>query len=132
MRLNLAALLLFASGFVLLGCAEKSALKFVGPTVDTFTGQVVHDGKPVTFPEGDGVSVQVITEQGARFGIPIASDGTFKVGKMQVGKYSAILERTKKGAKGATVPNMYNVPGGFRIEEGKNEYTIELGKNWKA
>jgi len=132
MRVHLVALLLFVSGFALLGCAEKSAIKFVGPTVDTFTGKIIHDGKPVTFPEGEEVSVQVVTEQGRRFGIPIAPDGTFKVGKMQVGKYSAILERTKKGPKGASVPNMYNVPGGFKIEEGKSEYTIDLGKSWKA
>jgi hypothetical protein len=27
--------------------------------------------------------------------------------------------------------NMYNVPEGFAIEEGKTEYLIELGPNWK-
>jgi len=132
MRVHLFAILLFVSGFGLLGCAEKSALKFVGPTVDSFSGTVVQDGKPVKFPDGEEVTVQVITEQGARFGIPISSDGTFKVGKMQVGKYSATLERTKPGPKGSTVPSRYNVPGGFKIEEGKSEYTIDLGKGWKA
>jgi hypothetical protein len=131
MRLQLSILLLCFSGLIVAGCAEQSAIKFVGPTVDTFSGKLVHDGKPVTFAE-EGVIVQVMTPQGARFGIPIAADGSFQVGKMQTGQYSAILERTKKGAKGSTIPNMYNIPGGFKIEEGKSDYSIELGKGWKA
>jgi hypothetical protein len=28
-------------------------------------------------------------------------------------------------------PRRYNIPGGLTIEDGKKEYTIELGKDWK-
>jgi hypothetical protein len=52
---------------------------------------------------------------------------------MPIGKYSAMLIREKKAAAGSRGPprDMYNIPDGFIIEEGKTEYTIELGPNWK-
>jgi hypothetical protein len=108
------------------GCAEK---KFDGPTVDSFTGRVVKDGKPVSMPAGESVQLKLVHTSAQSFGIPLQQDGTFKIGWMPIGKYSAILIRQRDGGKGG--PNMYNVPGGFEIVEGKTEYAIELGKNWK-
>ena len=32
---------------------------------------------------------------------------------------------------GKSTPNMYNVPDGFEIVDGKTEYDVELGKDWK-
>ena len=40
-----------------------------------------------------------------------------------------MLNRGRMEQKGP--PSKYNVPGGFAIEDGKTEYTIDLGKNWK-
>ncbi|HEX4610733.1 MAG TPA: hypothetical protein VH092_21265 [Urbifossiella sp.] len=110
-----------------IGCGKK---EFDGPTVDSFTGRVVCDGKPVSLPSGESVLLKLIHEKNAQsFGIPLQPDGSFKIGWMPIGKYSAILVRTKDGGRGG--PNMYNVPGGFEIVDGKTEYQIELGKNWK-
>jgi hypothetical protein len=127
MRFIMTATLSVALAVLVSGCGSKS---FDGPTVDAFTGRVVKDGKPVTLPADETVQIKVIHEKTAKsFGIPLAGDGTFKIGWMPIGKYSAILVREKQNAKGG--PNMYNVPGGFSIEDGKTEYEIELGKNWK-
>jgi hypothetical protein len=128
MRYVMTATLTVALGLLAVGCGSR---KFDGPTVDAFTGRVVKDGKPVSFPAGESVELQVILhEKAQQFGIPIAADGSFKIGWMPIGKYSAILKRVKEGAmKGG--PNMYNVPGGFEIVDGKTEYEVELGKNWK-
>lgn len=115
-----------AIGWLTTGCAEK---KFDGPTVDAFTGRVVGAGKAVSFPAGESVQLKVIHEKAQSFGIPLQQDGSFKIGWMPIGKYSAILIRQKEGGKGG--PSMYNVPGGFEIVDGKTEYEIELGKNWK-
>src|SRR5262249_54836286 len=65
--------------------------------------------------------------------ILIQSDGTFKVGSgMPAGKWTAALVRTKGslGARGGS-QQRYRIPGGFTIEEGKTEYEIELGPNWR-
>jgi hypothetical protein len=116
-----------ALGLLAAGCGQK---KFDGPTVDAFTGRVVKDGKPVSFPAGESVELKVIFQEKAQsFGIPLQPDGTFKIGWMPIGKYSAILIRKKEGARGG--PSMYNVPGGFEIVDGKTDYQVELGKNWK-
>jgi hypothetical protein len=116
-----------ALGLLAAGCGEK---KFDGPTVDAFTGRVVKDGKPVSFPAGESVELKVIFQEKAQsFGIPLQPDGSFKIGWMPIGKYSAILIRKKEGGRGG--PNMYNVPGGFEIVSGKTDYQVELGKNWK-
>jgi len=122
MPLTLAAFL----GLLATGCGEH---KFDGPTVDAFTGRVVKDGKPVSFPAGESVELKVIHEKAQSFGVPLQPDGSFKIGWMPIGKYSALLIRKKEGAKGG--PNMYNVPGGFQIVDGKTDYEIELGKSWK-
>src|SRR5579871_4916479 len=110
---------------VLAGCSSKS---FDGPTVDSFTGRVVKEGKPVSFPPGESVQLKLIHEKSQSFGIPLGTDGSFKIGWMPIGKYSAILIRQKEGGKGG--PNMYNVPGGLEIKEGMTEYEVELGKGW--
>jgi hypothetical protein len=110
------------------GCARKP---FDGPTVDAFNGKLTRDGKPVSFAPGENVTLQVIHQvSGQSFGIPIKPDGTFQIGWMPIGKYSALLKReSRSGTRGG--PSMYNVPDGFAIEDGKTEYTIDLGKGFK-
>lgn len=114
-------------GLAVVGCGPQKP--FEGPTVAAFNGKVVQDGKQVAFPEGEKVSLKLFHEKGQSFGIPINTDGSFKIGEMPVGKYSAQLLRDKPVAKGP--PSMYTVPGGLTIAEGQTEYTVELGKNWK-
>jgi len=113
------ALALFA-----VGCGPKL---FEGPTVDQFTGRVVKDGKPVAWPQG--LELELTHEKGRKLGIPIQPDGSFTIGTMGVGKYTVMVKGSASGGKGA--PYMYTVPGGLRIEEGKTDYTIELGKDLK-
>jgi hypothetical protein len=115
-------------GFALaaVGCGPRKT--YDGPTVDAFTGRLTHVGKPVTFPEGEVVRVWLFHEKGQSFGIPIQTDGSFKIGWMPIGKYSAILHRETKKTRG---PSRYTIPGGLKIEDGKTEYAIELGKGWK-
>ena len=125
MRRLCRAALISALGLVVAGCGQKKS--FDGPTVDAFNGRLAQDGKPVTFPEGESVTLEVYHETGRKFGIPIKPDGTFKIGWMPIGKYSVMLMREKKEGRGAPA-SRYNVPGGFVIEDGKTEYTIELGK----
>jgi hypothetical protein len=126
MRLVVIAVLA-AAGTALVGCSSRP---YDGPTVDAFTGRVVHDGKPVSFADTDEASLQVfLHEKGISFGIPLKSDGTFKIGWMPIGKYSVMYSRAPKGTRAG--PMKYNVPAGLTIEAGKTEYTIELGKDWK-
>jgi hypothetical protein len=110
-----------------LGCERKST--YEGPTVDKFTGRVVANGKPVQFPDGETVQLKLFHEKGQSFNIPLNRDGTFDIGWMPIGKYSATLLRLKAGQKGQ--PNQYGVPDGMSIKEGETQYTVELGKNWK-
>jgi hypothetical protein len=112
------------------GCGPRKS--FDGPTVDAFVGRLTHDGKPVTFPDNEEVILELgYHGTGRRFGIPIAADGSFKIGWMPIGKYSPTLLRTDKGGKKVPPTTRYSLPGEFTIEEGKTEYTIELGKGWK-
>jgi hypothetical protein len=117
----LAGLGLIAAG----GCAPKK--RFDGPTVDSFSGRLTHGGQPVAFPAGEEVLLKLVHEKGESFLMPIQADGSFKSGWRPVGKYSATLLRESKG-KGP--PRRHDVRGGVTIEEGKTEYTIELGENW--
>ena len=126
MRLWTGLLATACVGLALVGCSAKKS--FDGPTVDAFNGRLTHDGKPVHFSD-ERVILQVFHQTGTSFGIPIQEDGSFQIGWMPIGKYSAVLMRDPKGAKGA--PGRYNVPGGLTIEDGKTEYTIELGKGFK-
>jgi hypothetical protein len=108
------------------GCRKRS---FDGPTVDAFTGRLTHNGNPVSFPEGAGTQLKLVHHGSAqKFDIPIQTDGTFKIGWMPIGKYSASMERPNADGKGKSV---YTVPGGLTIEDGKTEYSIELGKDWR-
>jgi hypothetical protein len=110
------------------GCGPKKT--FDGPTVDAFTGRVVADGKPVTFPPGEEVQLRVIHQGSAKsWGIPLQTDGTFKIGWMPIGKYTAMLERPPAGGRGG--PKIYVVPDTFEIVDGKTDYTIDLGKGFK-
>jgi len=116
------------------GCSRK-AKQYEGPTADAFNGRLTRKGEPVSFPQGETVQLSVHFEKstGPPLEIPIQSDGTFKVGSgMPAGKWTAALVRTKGslGARGGS-QQRYRIPGGFTIEEGKTEYEIELGPNWK-
>jgi hypothetical protein len=112
------------------GCGPKK--HYEGPTVDAFVGRLTHDGKAVTFPENEEVILELgFHGTGRRYGIPIAADGSFKIGWMPIGKYSPTLLRTDKEGKKMPRTTQYRLPGEFTIEEGKTEYTIELGKGWK-
>jgi len=133
MRIARGLALVLVVGLLAAGCS-KPRYEYKGPKVDAFTGQLVQNGKPVQFPAGSEPQLQLIFEEEARrFGIPIQPDGTFKIGWMPIGKYSAEMKWRKPGqsGKGATGPDLYTVPGGLTIEKGKTEYTIELGKAFK-
>ncbi|HEX4590091.1 MAG TPA: hypothetical protein VH120_09195 [Gemmataceae bacterium] len=122
-RPALAGVLLLAA----LGCQKKN---FDGPTVDAFTGRLVADGKPVSFPPGEQVILRVFHRPTSKsWGIPIAPDGTFNIGWMPIGTYTAMLERPPKSAHSA--PEKYVLKDGFKIVDGQTEYTIELGKGFK-
>jgi hypothetical protein len=123
--------LTFCLGLAVFGCTNKRG-GYVGPTVDAFHGKVTHNGNPVTFAENEEVQLSLYHETGQHFGIPLKADGTFEIGWMPIGKYAIMLERiaqtpVKKGPQ----KTMYNVPDGLTIEEGKRDYVIELGKNFK-
>jgi hypothetical protein len=112
----------------LAGCGDNDKQKYI----KTFTGQLTQDGKPVTFPEG---TTLLVIHEGGRLsgGVPIKPDGSFNIGKMPVGKYGLVLERSgaTPGGKGGPSRSKYPVPGGLTLEEGKTEYTVELGKDFK-
>jgi hypothetical protein len=128
MRKFLNLLLAASLGLAAVGCGGGK--EFDGPTVDAFNGKLTSHGKPVSFPAGEEVTLKLFHETGQSFGIPIQSDGSFKIGWMPIGKYSATVIREPKAAKAG--PNRHTVPGGLTVEDGKTEYTIDLGKNWKS
>jgi len=99
---------------------------------EAFIGAVVQDGKPITLPDGARLDL-IHDETYSKFGIPLKQDGSFEIGWMPTGKYSAEL----LWLKGATKDNSsvsqgrYNVPNGLTIEKDKTQYEINLGKEWK-
>jgi hypothetical protein len=124
--------LTFCLGLAVFGCTNTKKKEYDGPTVDAFHGKVTHNDNPVKFAENEEVELNVIHESGRQFGVPLKADGSFEITWMPTGKYSMMLERTshdpaKKGAQ----KTRYNVPGSLTIEEGKTDYVIELGKNFK-
>lgn len=121
--------LLLGLGIMAGGCGPRKP--FNGPTVDSFTGKLTHDGKPITIPAEDKVQLKLFHEKGESFGIPIQSDGSFKIGWMPLGKYSATLIRERAGTGAKKGPQTATIPSGLTVEQGKTEYTIELGKAWK-
>jgi hypothetical protein len=120
-----------AAVLVLAGAAGcHSGKTFNGPTVDAFTGRIVAGGKPVSFPPGEQVILRVYHhETGKSWGVPIQSDGTFKVGWMPIGTFTAVLERPAKSHRSG--PNRYTVPNSFSIVDGQTEYTVDLGSGFK-
>jgi hypothetical protein len=110
------------------GCGPRKSFK--GPTIDSFSGRVTHQGQPVTFPADSEPSLKLFHEKGESFEIPLQSDGSFKIGWMPIGKHSATLLRRNKTGKGPP-ETRYNIPGGLTIEAGKMEYEIDLGPGWK-
>src|SRR4051794_33333629 len=92
------------------GCGNYGPKPYYeGPKVDSFSGRVVQDGKPVTFSKDNEVVIDFYSEGGIRFGVPIKADGTFSIGYMPVGKQSLVLERGQM---------KYGIPGGLNIEAG--------------
>jgi hypothetical protein len=120
--------LILGLGLTICGCGPTKSFK--GPTVDAFTGRLVHDGQPVAFPEGEQILLEMYHETGEKNLIPIHADGSFKIGWMPIGKHGAALLRSNKEERGPRTTR-YSVPGGVTIEAGKTDYTIELGKGWK-
>ena len=115
------------------GC-KRTANRFEGPKVDGFAGRLTHNGKPVSFPEGETVQLSVHHEKSTDrpWNFNIQSDGTFKLDfGMLIGKYSARLVRRKGPGGNRGGERWYTIPDGFTVEEGKTECNIELGPNWK-
>ena len=63
MRLLLASVLVV--GLVGAGCGPGTNKSSVGPTVNEFRSKLTLDGKPMTFPEGENVSVTLTNKEGA-------------------------------------------------------------------
>ena len=122
--------LTFCLGLAVFGCTNNKG-GYEGPTVGAFHGKVTHNGNPVKFAEKEA-QLALFHEKGQQFGIPLKADGTFEIGWMPIGKYAMMLERTAQNPamKGPT-KTRYNVPNSLTIEEGKKDYVIELGKNFK-
>ena len=116
-------------GLAVFGCTKNKG-GYEGPTVDAFHGRVTHDGDPVKFAENEA-QLSLFHEKGQQFGIPLKADGTFEIGWMPTGKYAMMLERTAQTPKKGATKTRYNVPDGLTIEEGKRDYVIELGKDFK-
>jgi hypothetical protein len=127
MRLLCSAALVAGLCLASAGCGPRKS--FDGPTVDAFNGRVTHDGKPVSFPDGEQASLTLFHEKAQSFVIRLKPDGSFQIGWMPIGRYSAVLERARPDQRGPA--SRYNVPGVLTIEAGKTEYNIELGKGWK-
>ena len=122
--------LTFCLGLAVFGCTNNKG-GYEGPTVDAFHGKVTHNGNPVTFAENEA-QLNLYHEKGQQFGIPLQPDGTFEIGWMPTGKYAMMLERINQNpAKKGPQKTMYNVPDSLIIEEGKKDYVIELGKDFK-
>jgi hypothetical protein len=121
------------------GCGKRDDY---GPTIEAFTGKITHKGATVKFPEGDTVLLNLRfiqgkdekQQKGEQFAVPVScSDGSFQIKQMPIGKYIAILTRSKPPRKVGerSETSQYNIPDGLTIEEGKTQYSIELGANWK-
>jgi hypothetical protein len=122
--------LTFCLGLAVFGCTNNRG-GYEGPTVDAFHGKVTHNGNPVQFAENEA-QLNLYHEKGQQFGIPLKVDGSFEIGWMPTGKYAIMLERTTQNpAKKGPQKTMYNVPDSLTIEEGKKDYVIELGKDFK-
>jgi hypothetical protein len=123
----------FCLGLAVFGCTNnKKPGGYEGPTVDAFHGKVTHNGNPVQFAENEEVQLSLYHETGKHFGVPLKADGTFEIGWMPIGKYTILLERTNRSpVKKGPGKIRYQVPDGLTIEDGKKDYVIELGKDFK-
>jgi hypothetical protein len=131
MRQHIPALLIATALCGFIGCDGSQRSAFKGETVNAFNGRVVAGGQPVNFPADEKVILRVYHQGSAQmWGIPLQPDGTFKIGWMPIGKYTSVLERASKIAKGSR-SNLTSIPGGFEIVAGQTEYVIDLGKNFK-
>lgn len=130
MRIKTVLTVLMAIPFSFVGCGQ-TPVKYK-ETTEAFVGAVVQNGKPITLPEGARLDL-VHEETYSKFGVPLKQDGSFEIGWMPIGKYSAELV----WLKGATTGNAggsqerYNVPNGLTIEKDRTQYQLELGKQWK-
>lgn len=134
MRIAKGLFILLSLSLLMAGCGESGP--DYGPTIEEFNGKITQNGEPVSFDPDSKVLLQLVwAERGERFGIPVTENGTFKIGWMPLGKYTAVLEYMKKGSgkeRGPSArPDSYQIPDGLTIEEGQTQYTIELGKDWK-
>jgi hypothetical protein len=127
MRLRACALLLAVLVLPATGCGKDK--EFDCPVVEKFVGKVTKDGEPFTFPASEQLVIEAKHESRLTFGIPINPDGTFEIGWMPLGNYILFAEYHKPGQKGRS--NKATIPGGLQVMEGKTDYVIELGKNWK-
>ena len=110
-------------------CPSCSSPPYPEPTIDNFDGKLVHEGEQASFAEGETVILNLVFHKnGERFGIPISPEGTFDIGWMPIGKYSASLERKKPGGGRKRI---FKIPGGLVIEEGQTVYVIDLGDNYE-
>ena len=127
-------LLALCISFFIAGCTKVA--KFDGPTVDAFHGQLVSDGKPISFSADEEEIRLFLIHQGSgeRFRIPIKADGTFDIGWMPIGQFNCMVEQKKKGGletRGVQFPTQSKpVPGGLKIEEGKMVYDVEVGEGF--
>jgi len=129
-RVKIALAIILATPLSFVGCGS-------GPVrhkeiTEAFVGAVVQDGKPITLPDGARMDL-VHDDTYSRFGIPLKPDGSFEIGWMPTGKYSAELVWLKgatTGSNGASLER-YNVPNGLTIEKDRTEYTLELGQKWE-
>jgi hypothetical protein len=118
----------------ILGCS--GSYDYPGPKINKFDGRLTSEGEPVQFvPDQKVVLRLVFHENGESYGIPIKPDGSFNIGWMPIGKYSARLEysqppKADNSRDGSNRPRQHAVPGGFEVVEGQTEYAIELGKDW--
>lgn len=99
------------------------------PTIDEFDGKLIRNGQPISFEATEKPVLRLVFHKnGERFGVPIQSDGTFDIGWMPIGQYSAMLERRASGS-GRTSAGLrtYNLPDGLTISDGQQRYVIELG-----
>jgi hypothetical protein len=127
MRLLPCALFLAVLVLSATGCGKDK--EFDGPVVDKFVGKVTKDGKPFSVPGSDELIIEAKHESHQTFGIPIKPDGTFEITWMPLGNYILFAEYHKAGQKGRS--NKATIPGGLQVMQGKTDYVIELGKNWK-
>ena len=113
------------------GCGRRPAA--TGPSVEAFTGRLTQNGKPVAFPAAgaDTVQLTLFHEKGQSYGVPVKPDGSFTVGRMPVGQYSANLTHSAHGAGPAKAAAPYPVPGGLTIAGGRTDYAVELGRAWR-